>query len=372
MVLAQREELHDAIWGKGNLVLYDILHEGYVRQSVRTDDDAPVPPLPIIADIASNIGAYVPADVLANASSAPTYSAFLHTILVGDERTHKAQQLLKSTAKTLEQFANELYSDDTSIPDVENVVIRHIDLLAFARKSEAHKPLLPSRYHVFARALEGFFVCFNKAAHQDGQYKAYLSRHVSCTECNQRVYELSGCTTCGAPYLSGEVNQANQELFPVHLTNTSRVEYFYVSDEEPAGIHDGDTADNTPQIPLAKAFRLCVACGKLASANAQVGCDCQHATVVKVWKLEKQPDPDNPLEIPLPKVCVHCGTRSTTSVVERFSTGQDAPVSVLTAALYQKLPAMPNDTSVGQGRRLIIFADSRQDAAFFAPYLERT
>ncbi len=50
-------------------------------------------------------------------------------------------------------------------------------------------------------------------------------------------------------------------------------------------------------------------------------------------------------------------------------------MSVLATSLYQHLP--PDDDVdmqhlPGQGRKLLSFADSRQDAAFFAPYLERT
>ena len=62
-------------------------------------------------------------------------------------------------------------------------------------------------------------------------------------------------------------------------------------------------------------------------------------------------------------------------IVFRFLTGQDAPVSVLSTTLYQLLPPDRERASAllpGQGRKLLIFADSRQDAAFFAPYLERT
>jgi hypothetical protein len=48
---------------------------------------------------------------------------------------------------------------------------------------------------------------------------------------------------------------------------------------------------------------------------------------------------------------------------------------VLATALYQALPASTEpelQDLPGQGRKLLAFADSRQDAAFFAPYLERT
>ncbi|MFV9506786.1 MAG: Zn-binding domain-containing protein [Oscillochloridaceae bacterium umkhey_bin13] len=76
-----------------------------------------------------------------------------------------------------------------------------------------------------------------------------------------------------------------------------------------------------------------------------------------------------------PKACLECGARTGTTLVYRFLTGQDAPVSVIATALYQQLPpARPEQAQAlpGEGRKLLIFSDSRQDAAFFAPYLERT
>jgi len=56
-------------------------------------------------------------------------------------------------------------------------------------------------------------------------------------------------------------------------------------------------------------------------------------------------------------------------------TGQDAPVSVLATALYGQIPPSREQglaQGPGEGRKLLVFADSRQDAAFFAPYLNRS
>ncbi|HJZ04706.1 MAG TPA: Zn-binding domain-containing protein, partial [Patescibacteria group bacterium] len=100
--------------------------------------------------------------------------------------------------------------------------------------------------------------------------------------------------------------------------------------------------------------------------------------------------------------CPACGSRSPAGLVWRFLSGNDATASVLATALYQEIPsreksqrgetvvepelgdvwAVPappvpkkvsEDQFIDKGlRQLLIFSDSRQDAAFFAPYLDRT
>jgi uncharacterized protein DUF1998/helicase-like protein len=58
-------------------------------------------------------------------------------------------------------------------------------------------------------------------------------------------------------------------------------------------------------------------------------------------------------------------------MIRLFESGSEASAAVLATALYQALPA--DEESAGRpggGRKLLAFSDSRQAAAFFAPYLE--
>jgi hypothetical protein len=73
--------------------------------------------------------------------------------------------------------------------------------------------------------------------------------------------------------------------------------------------------------------------------------------------------------------CIACASRITGEIVFRFLTGTDAPVSVIATELYQAIPPSTDTEQAhltGEGRKLLTFSDSRQDAAFFAPFLERT
>src|SRR5207244_575815 len=68
------------------------------------------------------------------------------------------------------------------------------------------------------------------------------------------------------------------------------------------------------------------------------------------------------------------GTAGTDAeVVTGFHPGDSALSAVVADALYQRLPARQASHGLpGHGRRLLAFSDNRQDAAFFAPYLQRT
>lgn len=71
--------------------------------------------------------------------------------------------------------------------------------------------------------------------------------------------------------------------------------------------------------------------------------------------------------------CTECGAQMR-QVIRRLRTDVNAAPAVVTTALYQQLPEAVGEAAdlVGRGRKLLMFSDSRQAAAFAAPYLDRT
>ena len=242
-------------------------------------------------------------------------------------------------------------------------------------------PLIPARFHYIVRALEGAFMCVSPM-HPAGTPRLHLERHKTCPGCADRgrdslVFELGVCDRCGASYLLGSEDADGDARVIVKqaLPRERRLLYLLLDDqaehddEDEAAIVDDETVQATIDRRV-----LCTACGCL-SEEGQLPCPCHGdprtrtvtATVAKPARVGQ----------PLRR-CPACSRRTNSDIVLRFFTGQDAPVSVVATALYQSLPAVPPAASnllapeVGEGRKLLSFADSRSDAAFFAPYLDRT
>ena len=74
--------------------------------------------------------------------------------------------------------------------------------------------------------------------------------------------------------------------------------------------------------------------------------------------------------------CPSCGNKGGRHAepVTTIHPGDDALAAVISQKLLESLPAKESEDGVlpMQGRAILSFSDNRQDAAFFAPYFERT
>jgi ATP-dependent helicase YprA (DUF1998 family) len=312
---------------------------------------------------------------------------FLYELLAGDENLHRLRTFLEDEGPTeLTSMADKLFDGNA------DMIVHLVSAAILARKNADSAPLLPARYHVFARALEGAFVCLNRHApvHQ-GETPAprlFLRRQKFCPHCESRVFELANCTRCGTAYIIGDrtegSNVGTEEKQPVHpdlhyLVQNSvlydevakNVSYYVVqpqvtdTDEDEAILSDRSMDDlrNSEQL---EPMKLCAQCGAVYGEGEQKRCACP-GELLAVYRIDQERKKTL-------QRCVSCSTQASGGVVYRFLTGQDAPVSVLAAALYQDIPPSRRKEErvhPGQGRKMLNFTDSRQNAAFFAAYLER-
>lgn len=374
------------VWGRGAPELYPALHHVI-------DDSKLTPEMRIRQLEAASNNAGVPDHVLQRARLSAQQNprmavqCWLYNVLNGDERLRDLLEALKTTPSLLNQVASIVFPDASS-PD--QALVDLVALAVMARTGREEMPLLPARYHVFARALEGAFVCLNKNGHRNGEPRLFLNRQKFCPTCHSRIFELANCTRCGVAYLVGKEKPGGQldenppsfqlDLNNIYLVQDSalylsesvRGSSYYVfleqsaeEDEDETIIHEADHDQDDEPEHLNKRW-LCPECGQIQERQSPRQCNCQAGLLVI-----NQVDLGRKKTL---KRCVSCSTRSSSGAVYRFLTGQDAPVSVLASALYEQIPPAGDEKFAnipGEGRKLLNFTDSRQNAAFFAPYLER-
>lgn len=247
-----------------------------------------------------------------------------------------------------------------------------VDLCVSAAAGSSDRPLLPARWHFLLRSLEGAYACLSPD-HPSSEPRLVLSRHQRCPGCASQgresaMFETAVCRRCGAQHIVGEESQGLPRTLQPPRPVTDRPRTFLVTDEVVEPDDDEDEAaieeDEEPGAPSDPAV-ICTRCGAVDRKKPGCGCAAPSRRLQEVRPASEG--------APIRR-CLACGGRTSGgSLIQRFLTGSDAPVAVIATSLYQELPPVQRSRgAVGDGRKLLSFADSRQDAAFFAPYLERT
>ena len=297
---------------------------------------------------------------------------WLGRLLHDEAHLHQVQTRLEHGSAEVLDIAEDVFGG----PGAAHALVALIELAIHARHEPSGAPLLPARYHLLIRALEGAFLCRHRS-HPDGVSRLVLARHEQCPACarigvSSLMFEVGACRRCGAEYLVGRQDDdgyfkqvAPHVLEPEHLLLAATDSA--AEDEDESSLDDADEAALGEATVDLDARTLCASCGTLVPGGELGGC-CGSAEPIAVVRAHPAKGAT------ILRRCAECGGRSNGPIVYRVLTGADAPASVLATELYQAIPPAigPGSSQVGQGRKLLTFSDSRQDAAFFAPYLDRT
>ena len=228
------------------------------------------------------------------------------------------------------EFAGELFAE----PFTESGII-------FGEHKRQQESNEPRRYHIFVRALEGAFLI-----HKEGQDAVTLNRKAIQEEDGIDIFplEIALCKECGQHYYVGR-HDCHADKLVEAVRDPSQpdfgVEYYL-----PLGGDDNRVSHN-----------LCRRCGKISVG----GLDCECGAAIPVKKCE--PHKEHPDQL---KQCEVCGYQrgGIGDPVQEIVYGSDGPNAVIATALHGLLPE--------NGRKVLAFADSRQEAAFFAWYAEKS
>lgn len=181
--------------------------------------------------------------------------------------------------KHLNEVVVEIFPDlaDIDANRAAELLVALVNLAVKARPREADQPLLPARYHVFIRAIEGAY--FSLAPKKE----LFLARHKQIKSNSQRyqVAELAICRGCGVSYLVGEIQtREDGDYFVQPSAVRPNLKYLLLADNKLIEELDEDE-EIAGQIDVSQPaslerYRLCAGCGKLVRHNAlTLECECK-------------------------------------------------------------------------------------------------
>lgn len=308
-------------------------------------------------------------------SAAVSAQELLYDFLIQDQFYYRMREVLSSEPVTIKKISEEMK-------------VNEIDVVAFvsiARKAEKKNiMLLDARYHMFIRALEGAYVVLgaNKELSITPRDKAYIGGK------EFKSYKIAVCQYCGHVYLEAKIEDSYLVQKKEYENKGINDFYMLIDSVNNQNFVDEDSIDDEDEENI---FNLCGRCGKIEKSNIVNGimCDCGQEQIVKVVEL-----------VPKNKVlnkCAACGLINTQGTVLRgFYLGQEAAASVIGSSLYEEIPAQSvevseaiheiDDDFFGESgslsvkevltnrveKQLLVFSDSRQEAAYFASYFDFT
>lgn len=270
----------------------------------------------------------------------------VYIILHNDSRTTKLLEQVTGQAIKVEVVALNIFPELEERKQVE-ALIRLIRLLAAAQNPVDGSPLLTARFHFFLRSLEGAYLSLAGTKDQPLTQKILLDR--TSVQKGYAFFEIAICRECGQHYLVGKVRNGRLSEamrdpgdidFGANFFRPVDILFVEQNDEE--------------ELNRNNLYQLCLTCAAISRHPTPLACN--HTTIILIEQQEaskKHPDQISK--------CVACGYQAADPVREIVH-GSDGPNAVIATALVQNLPV--------EKKKVLAFADSRQQAAFFAWYLD--
>jgi ATP-dependent helicase YprA (DUF1998 family) len=253
-----------------------------------------------------------------------------------------------------------------------------VALGAYARAEPNGFPLFPARYHIFTKGVEDATVrLVPKTVSDEHAVDLRFQREFRDQETNDPRYRLLTCRRCGELYFEAWSKNGHQlqsdrgrglQRYVFWLKPKTSI--VLSDDDEPNENEQGDDDGIN---------------GEMVFINPESGqCmefapDTNSHEWIQTWRADMaEPDEDDVQQGTRRLThCRSCGARERNEIITPFHPGDQALSATICDTLYEAIPGKlkkPDDRKIkpGEGRSLLVFSDNRQDAAFFAPSLQRS
>ncbi|MBT8422158.1 MAG: DEAD/DEAH box helicase, partial [Gammaproteobacteria bacterium] len=349
------EEYEEEVWADGRAVPaapadpLDALESA--RAAVDVDD-----PGPAVAAVCRKLtGAGIDPDA---------WEASLHDVLARNELLYQCAELL-TVPKSLAELIVEI-QEAVGREVSEEELITWLTLGAAARKDS--RPLVRPVVHGFLRGVQGAVVTFDSDDHaavlhlsaeedEDGDERRLRMPVFTCTTCGQHYYEhsLADLDYLGPAPGGGQAADGRVYWETMDVANGG-VRCLFI--DRLISSEDDEIDEHHPRL---SALHLCLSCGSAHDANVDRCLSCgEQAGMTELQAVQQRQDREGCLS-----TCVCCRSNG------RLLSGRfREPIKPVRAANVKDVHILAQDMiHHAERKRLLIFADNRQDAAFQAGWM---